>query len=100
MRAGLAGFTVAVSHRSKQNGEWQDVTDGFFRCTAWRSVAENAAHTLKRGCGFATGRPERHGRPYEWRAHGLYLFRDGRIAECRVLPEDQYAFDEIWSQLV
>ena len=36
--AALAGFTVAVSHRSKHNGEWQDVNDGFFRCTAWRSV--------------------------------------------------------------
>jgi single-strand DNA-binding protein len=23
--------------------------DGFFRCTAWRSVAENTAHTLKKG---------------------------------------------------
>src|ERR687892_668438 len=47
--AALAGFTVAVSHRSKHNGEWQDVTDGFFRCTAWRSVAENAARSLKKG---------------------------------------------------
>ncbi|MGH2381444.1 MAG: single-stranded DNA-binding protein [Candidatus Limnocylindria bacterium] len=32
--AALAGFTVAVSHRSKHNGEWQDVNDGFFRRTA------------------------------------------------------------------
>ena len=47
--AALAGFTVAVSHRSKTNGEWQDVNDGFFRCTAWRSVAENASRTLKKG---------------------------------------------------
>ncbi len=47
--AALAGFTVAVSHRSKHDGEWQDVNDGFFRCTAWRSVAENAAQTLKKG---------------------------------------------------
>jgi single-strand DNA-binding protein len=47
--AALAGFTVAVSHRFKHNGEWRDVNDGFFRCTAWRSVAENAAHTLKKG---------------------------------------------------
>jgi single-strand DNA-binding protein len=47
--AALAGFTVAVSHRSKHNGEWHDVNDGFFRWTAWRSVAENAAHTLKKG---------------------------------------------------
>ena len=37
--AALANFTVAVSHRSKHNGEWQEVNDGFFRCTAWRSVA-------------------------------------------------------------
>jgi len=28
--AALAGFTVA-SHRSKHNGEWQDVNDGFLR---------------------------------------------------------------------
>ena len=47
--AALAGFTVAVSHRSKHNGEWQDVNDGFFRCTAWRSVAENASRTVKKG---------------------------------------------------
>jgi single-strand DNA-binding protein len=47
--AGLAGFTVAVSHRSKHNGQWQDVNDGFFRCTAWRAVAENASRTLKKG---------------------------------------------------
>ena len=25
--AALAGFTVAVSHRSKHNGQWQDVND-------------------------------------------------------------------------
>ena len=38
-----------MSHRSKHNGEWQDVNDGFFRCTAGRSVAENASRTLKKG---------------------------------------------------
>ena len=47
--AALAGFTVAVSHRSKHNGEWQDVSDGFFRCAAWRSVAENATRSLHKG---------------------------------------------------
>ena len=55
--AALAVFTVAVSHRSKHNGEWQDVNDGFFRCTAWRSVAENASRTLKKGMRvFMTGK--------------------------------------------
>ncbi len=38
-----------MSHRSKSNGQWQDVNDGFFRCTAWRSVAENASRTLRKG---------------------------------------------------
>ena len=35
--AALAGVSLAVSHRSTHNGEWQDFNDGFFRCTAWRS---------------------------------------------------------------
>jgi len=52
----LVGFTVAVSHGSKHNGEWQDVTDRFFRCTAWRSVAENASDTLKKGMSRSLGR--------------------------------------------
>jgi single stranded DNA-binding protein len=25
----VANFTIAVSHRSKTNGQWNDVTDGF-----------------------------------------------------------------------
>jgi single-strand DNA-binding protein len=55
--AALASFTLAVSHRSKHNGEWQDVNDGFFRCTAWRSNAENASRTLKKGMRiFVTGK--------------------------------------------
>ena len=45
--AALAGFTVAVSHRSKTNGEWQDVNDGFFRCTV-----ERASHEARLRPGF------------------------------------------------
>jgi ketosteroid isomerase-like protein len=48
------------------------------------------------GLVIATGRATRHGTAFEWRAHGLYRFHDGRIAECWVLPEDQYEFDRIW----
>ena len=56
--AALAGFTVAVSHRSKHNGEWQDVNDGFFRCTTWRSVAEEREpHDQERAMGvFVAGK--------------------------------------------
>ncbi len=50
--AALANFTVAVSHRSKHNGQWQDVTDGFFRCTAWRRSPRTRAARFARGCGY------------------------------------------------
>jgi ketosteroid isomerase-like protein len=46
---------------------------------------------------IATGRAERNGQAHEWRAHGLYRFRGGKIAECHLFPEDQYVFDKIWS---
>jgi single-strand DNA-binding protein len=46
--AALAVFTIAVSHRSKHKGEWQDVNDGFFRCTAWRSIARMQRKPLKK----------------------------------------------------
>jgi single-strand DNA-binding protein len=45
----VANFTVAVSRKERHNGQWQDVTDGFFRCTAWRQTADNAAASFKKG---------------------------------------------------
>lgn len=51
----------------------------------------------RHGLVIASGRTTRHGKTMEWRAHGLYRFQDGQIAECWVLPEDQSVFDEIWS---
>ena len=45
----VANFTLAVSHRTKANGQWQDVTDGFFGCSAWNHVAENVAKSLSKG---------------------------------------------------
>ena len=45
----VANFTVAVSRKERRDGTWQDVTDGFFRCTAWRQVADNAAASFRKG---------------------------------------------------
>lgn len=70
----------------------QDLADGTFQITVHAILADNLY-----GLVIATGRAQRGGRSHEWRAHGLYGFEDGKIKECRVLPEDQYAFDEIWS---
>lgn len=41
------------------------------------------------GLVITTGRAWRRGQIHEWRAHGLYRFRDGKISECWILPEDQ-----------
>ena len=46
----VANFTLAVSHRTKTNGQWQDVNDGFFTVTCWNSLADNVAASLKKGC--------------------------------------------------
>ncbi len=45
----VANLTVAVSHRSKSKGQWQDITDGFFSVTAWNGLANNVAESLKKG---------------------------------------------------
>ena len=45
----VANLTVAVSHRSKANGECNDVTDGFFTVSCWNSLADNVAESLKKG---------------------------------------------------
>lgn len=46
----VANFTVAVNRRWKDpDGQWQDKLDGFFRCSCWADMAENAAESLKKG---------------------------------------------------
>ena len=44
-----------------------------------------------------SGTAEPDGERRTWRADGPYRFENGRIADCWVLPEDQDAFDAIWS---
>jgi hypothetical protein len=46
---------------------------------------------------FASGRAERDGKVWQWETVGVYRIADGKIAECWLLPFDQYLFDEIWS---
>ena len=46
----VANFTVAVNRRFKNNdGQWEDRLDGFFRCSCWADMAENAAESLTKG---------------------------------------------------
>lgn len=52
----------------------------------------------RHGFVVASGKADIGGQLHEWRAHGLYQFKDGLIASCWLLPEDQREFDRIWSE--
>jgi single-strand DNA-binding protein len=43
----VANFTVAVTPRVKDGDAWKDGETSFFRCTAWRSLAEHVAELAK-----------------------------------------------------
>ncbi|MGG2461741.1 single-stranded DNA-binding protein [Streptomyces sp. RGM 3693] len=49
--AALAKFTVASTPRTydKASGQWTDGTAAFFRCAAWRQLAEHIADSLTKG---------------------------------------------------
>ena len=46
---------------------------------------------------LAGGRAEIEGKKHTWETVGVYRIAEGRIAECWLLPFDQYQFDEIWA---
>lgn len=49
--AAVANFTIAQNARvfDKNANEWKDKPANFFRCSAWRELAENLAETLQKG---------------------------------------------------
>lgn len=49
--AAVANFTVASTPRTfdKNSNEWKDGDANFFRCAAWRQLAENVAESLQKG---------------------------------------------------
>jgi uncharacterized protein len=59
-------------------------------------TVEDVLANDEHGLVIASGSAVRDGKLMQWRAHGIYRFELGRISECWVLPEDQYAFDAIW----
>jgi RNA 2',3'-cyclic 3'-phosphodiesterase len=60
-------------------------------------TVHGAALIADRVVQLAGGRAVRGGRSLEWETAGVFRVADGRIAECWLVPFDQYAFDEIWS---
>ena len=45
--AAVANFSVAVTPRVKDGDGWRDGDTSFFRCTAWRTLAEHVAELAK-----------------------------------------------------
>jgi predicted SnoaL-like aldol condensation-catalyzing enzyme len=46
---------------------------------------------------LADGQLERDGQLRSWQTVGVFRIADGKIAECWLVPFDQYRFDELWS---
>jgi hypothetical protein len=72
----------------------RELADDTFEITVEDVLADD-----RHGLVIAAGRASRRGKVFEWRAHGLYRFEEGKIAGCWVLPEDQSVFDEIWGEV-
>lgn len=61
--AALAKFTIAVTPRTfdRTSNTWKDGTTAFYRCAAWRTLAEHVADSLKKGSRVvASGRMRQH----------------------------------------
>jgi ketosteroid isomerase-like protein len=94
-----------VPGRSAIAGDYRGVDEVLAYFTKRRALADATLRIEPRGMladdervvHFAGGRVERNGRTWEWETVGIFRVAGGRIAECWLLPFDQYAFDEIWS---
>ncbi len=67
------------------------MTDSSFRVTV-HGIAMIAGRVVQ----LAGGRATRDGRELTWETVGVFRLEGGRIAECWLVPFDQFAFDEIW----
>ncbi|MFM9369039.1 single-stranded DNA-binding protein [Streptomyces sp. Da 82-17] len=59
----LAKFTIAATPRvfDRESNQWKDGTATFFRCAAWRQLAEHVAESLSKGARVvAHGRIRQH----------------------------------------
>ena len=87
---------IAGEHRGRDAvleylGRRRAMTDATFRVTV-----HGVALIDRRVVQLAGGRAVRDGRELTWETVGVFAVRDGRIAECWLVPFDQRAFDEIW----
>jgi uncharacterized protein len=73
----------------------RELADATFRIDVRGVLADD-----ERGVILAGGQVQYGGETFAWGTVGIFRVTEGRIAECWVVPNDQHAFDEIWSSAV
>jgi hypothetical protein len=63
-----------------------------FRIAVRGVLADDGRAVIFAGC-----QVQRDSKTFEWETASVFRIAEGKIAECWVLPYDQYAFDEIWA---
>jgi ketosteroid isomerase-like protein len=91
-RSAIAGNYRGIEEVLRYMRRRLRLSDGTFQVAVHDMLANDAYRVV-----IASGRAVRQGQSLEWRTHGLFRFNEARIAECWVLPEDQYAFDRLWA---
>ena len=94
-----------VPGRSAIAGDYRGIDAVLAYFAKRRDHASSSFHVTPRGMladderviHFADGDALIDGRRHYWRTVGIFRISGGRIAECWLLPFDQYKFDEIWS---
>jgi uncharacterized protein len=93
-----------VPGRSAIAGEYRGLEQVLRYFAVRREIADNSFRITSRGAladadrvvHFADGETAVGGELRRWRTVGIFNISNGLIAECWLLPFDQYQFDEIW----
>ena len=88
----LAGDAVGIEEVMANFKKTFELSGGTFSIEIHDCVAND-----EHGVVLGTSRGERNGRTLAQRYMHAAHFRDGKISESWVYPEDQYANDEFWS---
>jgi uncharacterized protein len=90
-RSAIAGEYRGLDQVLKYFTVRRNISDSTFRITS-RGVLADADRVVH----FADGEAVVGGELRRWRTAGIFIINNGLIAECWLLPFDQYQFDEIW----
>ena len=91
-RSAIAGEYRGVARVLAYFAARREIADETFRITPGGTLAD-----VDRVVHFAGGQARVDGALRHWRTLGIFRIVDSLIAECRLLPFDQYEFDEIWA---